>query len=643
MRPVRLWSSLKRGAKSGSGASAGTEGRALQVQRRVDAAQPLVPGSGALLRAQQHDIEQVPESTSSRRGAPGPTEPTSASAGWSRTSITNSAAHQLRTSVDQASQSLVAQAERIGWWCCMLESCPARTTSTLRLGDADHEGPFDFFFGSRPGFPDALRPLLPLKPGMRTRRQPGGRRPKWLLLALFAWSCGRSEPQQTNPAAPLAGKNVLIVLLDACTVDHLAAYGYERDTTPYLTGFAARNVVFEDVTAAAPYTIASVASLMTGEAVDLHGVTEAGAEVSAALPMLAERFAAAGYATAAFSANAHVQERFGFGRGFAMFRGFWPKLDADHHVPEQQRKAVGDWLESAARDPRPFFGYVHLLPPHAPYDPPAADRARFAGHLAGTPLDAAGSLANLTPLSRAARVPDAAEDQAIRDLYDASLEHVDGVLAELDARLAALGLTENTLVLVLSDHGEAFGQHGVWQHARTVFEEMVRVPMIWRLPTDTGLVDHGRIAVEVALIDVVPTLIELCALPGKPPYSSVSVAALLRDEPLPSPHPPILTRTAGPREHIAIKSGRYKLIHQLPVEESGASGIWQFFDLGADPREEHSFATAEEAPTPPLEEAYRQLRRGLKSQRAELRARARATAAVEIDAATQAELNKIGY
>ena len=486
---------------------------------------------------------------------------------------------------------------------------------------------------------------------MRTRQELSVRVASGLLLALFAWSCGSNGtlpgPGTPTAAAPLAGKNVLVYLIDACAIDHLAAYGYERDTTPFLSRFAADNLVFEDVTAAAPYTIASVASLMTGEAVDLHGVTQAGEVVSAALPMLAERFQAAGYATAAFSANAHVQERLGFGRGFDSFRGFWPKLDEDHQVPSAQRTAVTDFLEAAVDFERPFFAYVHLLPPHAPYDPPPADRERFAGYLAGSPLDAAGALSNLTPLSHAARVPDAAEDQAIRDLYDASLEHVDGVLAAFDASLRELQLDDDTLVVVLSDHGEAFGQHGVWQHARTVYEEMVRVPLVLRFPKTDHLRSHGRIARDVALIDLVPTLIELFDLPGARPHSSVSLAELLRKGgPTPGPladRPPIFTRTAGPREHVAVRAGRYKLVHQLPTPGTQSPGVWQFFDLVADPGETSSFATAESAPTPELEAAYRELRRGLKSLRADLRLLARDVESVEIDRATQDELGKIGY
>lgn len=460
----------------------------------------------------------------------------------------------------------------------------------------------------------------------------------WPLLLVLA-ACAESPPDP----APLAGKNVLVILADACAADHLGFLGYERNTTPYLGQLAEDSIVFEDVTAAAPYTIASVASLMTGEAVDLHGVTEAGEVVSDKLPMLAERFHEAGYQTAAFSANAHIQERFGFGRGFDEFHGYWPKLQETHHVPEQQRKQAVAFLERAAKDPRPFFSYVHLLPPHAPYDPPMPARRRFAGYLAGTELDQAGALTNLTPLSRAARTPSPAEDQAIRDLYDASLEHVDTVIHELLTKLDELELGDDTLVIVLSDHGEAFGQHGLWQHARTVYQEMVKVPLLLRLPADAPFERRARIPEPVSLIDLNPTLVELFDLPGPTPFSSRSLTDLIAGAEALDTRPPIVTRTAGPREHVAIRDGRFKLIHQLAAPGTNAPGVWQFFDLEEDPGEDAPVATAEQTKTPAAEAAYRHLRRSLKAFRSELRARAQAATEVEVDPATQAHLGDIGY
>jgi hypothetical protein len=115
------------------------------------------------------------------------------------------------------------------------------------------------------------------------------------------------------------------------------------------------------------------------------------------------------------------------------------------------------------------------------------------------------------------------------------------------------------------------------------------------------------------------------------------------DAHLPADRPPILTRTAGPREHVAVRAGAHKLTHELGAPGTKEPGIWRFVDLASDPAEEHPFATAEAAPTPELEAAYRKLRRALKSVRAELRTRAQDAARVEVDDETRDAIGEIGY
>ena len=454
-------------------------------------------------------------------------------------------------------------------------------------------------------------------------------------MSVALWSCSDSEPV-SGPV--MKNQNVLIVLLDACATDHLPFLGYDKDTTPFLNGLAHDNWSFSDVTAQAPYTIASVASLMTGEAVDLHGVTEAGQVVSAQLPMLAERFQQAGYQTGAFSANAHIQTKFGFGRGFDTFQGFWPKLENGHSVPPEQADAVRRFLAHAANDPRPFFAYVHLLPPHAPYDPPAFERDVFAGAYKGTALDRAGAIDNLMPLSYGARMPAEDERAAIEALYDASLLHVDGVVQSLDLALDELDLADDTLLIVLSDHGEAFGQHGLWQHARTVHEEMVRVPLVMRLPAESSLPKQGTSDQPIALIDVVPTLMQWFDLRGALPKSSQSFAALLSGAERPKRWVPILTRTAGPGEHVGLRMGDYKLIH-----ETRKNGPWTLYDLRTDPTEAAPIKNPAAAPNPETKRAFVEMRQLLGETRERLQVEAKAAERVDVDAETEAVLEALGY
>jgi arylsulfatase A-like enzyme len=467
-----------------------------------------------------------------------------------------------------------------------------------------------------------------------------------ILFAAFAASCSsKPAPAHEGLSLPeeLVGTNVLITLIDAAAIDHIGAYGFEKDTMPFLSKMAAEGLLFQDVTSPAPYTLASVASLMTGEAVDVHGVTEAGELIDESIPMLAERFQAKGYATDGLSANSHIQERFGFDRGFDSFRGFWPKLDPDHAVPPAQLKAATSFLQSREGASQPFFAYWHFLPPHAPYSPPLDFKNPFSAGMDSAP----GSLANLMPLSHGSRTPSTSESEQIESLYNGSLFYIDSVLAQIHAELVATNQLDKTLWIVVSDHGEAFGQHGLWQHARTVYEEMVRVPVIMRFPEGAHSARRGPVMTPVGLSDLHATLVDLYDLgtrEARPPWSSASLAPLLQTTSEDSletlgDRPPIITRTAGPGEHVAIRRGELKLIHILTPPRNGQAvsgpGTWEFYDLSVDPGELH--------PLPPEGEAFVELRRMLTSFRREARARERTNKRVEIDAETSENLGAIGY
>ncbi len=397
------------------------------------------------------------------------------------------------------------------------------------------------------------------------------------MLILAALACGPAPPPAPKSAAELrgayAGTNVLVTLIDAAAAGHLASYGYERETTPFLDELAAESVRFADVTASAPYTLASVASLFTGEHSDVHRVLEAGDALPPGLPLLAERFARAGYATHAVSTNAHVHGRFGFDRGFETFVHVWPQLaaGAPHAVPPEALEALRAFL--AASRAAPFFAYWHVMPPHAPYAPPPPHAEAFAAHVRDLSV---GSIPHLTPLARGAYVPSADERRAIVDLYDSSLHYVDSVLRDVRGWLESEDLLDETIWIVTSDHGEAFGEHGVYQHAGTVYEEMVRVPLLIRLPG--AHLGGTTIAAPAALVDLVPTLVELCDLGAPATLSGVSLVPALAGEQL-TRRMPIVTRTAGPGPLTAIRLGDLKLIH------GAQTGGLALYDLAADPHE----------------------------------------------------------
>jgi arylsulfatase A-like enzyme len=228
------------------------------------------------------------------------------------------------------------------------------------------------------------------------------------------------------------------------------------------------------------------------------------------------------------------------------------------------------WLDHA-RDPnRPFYLFVHYFDAHAPYEPPAPYDTRFAND---------GKNHGATELER-----------KVIDGYDGDIAYVDTEMGRLLDRVTALGLDADTIVVVVADHGEGLSEHGVWGHTADIYEELVRVPLVFRWP---GRVRAGSAVQEpVALVDVEPTLLELIGLPADgAPLSGRSLAATLRDGAALDPGRPIYfqrrnyDRPTSERgvpvvgAQYGVREGRWKWI------EGTRDGMRALFDLEQDPDE----------------------------------------------------------
>jgi arylsulfatase A-like enzyme len=435
-----------------------------------------------------------------------------------------------------------------------------------------------------------------------------------LLLGLAA--CESRDPLDRQ------GRSLLITLIDAASAPHLSAYGYARDTTPFLRSFAADGVRFADVTAAAPYTLASVASLFLGEHLDVHGVEWAGDPLPAERELLAEAFQAAGYRCFGFSSNLHISPRFGFERGFDRFEYVDPEvLERPYHeVPDELLRGLSEEL---ARDTSaPWFGYVHLMPPHAPYQPPPPFLTRY-----GNVDPAFGGLDFLTPLSRGLRSASPEERQAVIDLYDASLAYVDAVLAGIAAEIEQLSNSSRVDWIVLSDHGEAFGERQLFQHSSQVLESMLRVPLLLRF--GGGALAGAVIEDPISLIDLHPTLRDLYRLPGPVPETSTSLLPLLAGLTL-EDRPAILARTAGPGPYTSLRRGSWKLTFEAQTKKR------RLHNVSADFFERQNRLQAE-----PQRAA--QLEAELTRWWAQYRPAAAARSRLPLDPKTRAQLEAIGY
>ncbi len=311
-----------------------------------------------------------------------------------------------------------------------------------------------------------------------------------------------------NPdAAP-----VVVYLIDTLRADRTGPYGYSQAITPAMDALAAEGIVFEQAYAPAPWTLPSVPSIMTSTFPCEHGVVVDGDRLPPTLVPLAERLRAAGRPTAAFYANPYVGPMSGLDRGYDHLVDRW-RIDGE---------VIAGWVREH-RD-RPFFLYIHTVEPHDPWFVPRrlvrqrdstaqaykrrleylVDRYRRA-----TRADFAAGLppgtTNTTALQEALLDDLNALLQPAGVLYDAAVQHADEHLASVVATLRRLGVWERALFVLLSDHGEEMGDHGGWGHSQSLHEEVVRVPLIVKLPG--GRRGGTRVREPVSLVDMAPTIL----------------------------------------------------------------------------------------------------------------------------------------
>lgn len=386
-----------------------------------------------------------------------------------------------------------------------------------------------------------------------------------LLGLLAAAGCGGEPPP-----------NLLLIVVDTLRRDALGVYGAERDTSPALDAFAAGAVRFERAYAPAPWTLPSVASLLTGLHPGGHGVSSPRASLPAEAETLAERLSARGYATAGVVSHVALGTRSGFDQGHARYRDSEAR-GHDYISTEGVTRQALELLDELAAGGAPFFLFVHYFDPHYDYErhpevgfaPPAASR-----------VDGSEPVMEL---QRRLEELDAADVALLRALYHEEVRHTDAGIGRLLDRLAALGLAERTLVAVSADHGEEFMERGWLGHTRTLYDELVRVPLLIRAPG----VRPAVVAEPVSLVSLTPTLLELLGIEvSGQRFHAPSLAELVRGE-APAPGDAVLTQVdyvpiflPQTRTHkSALVAGRHKLIRDE------ASGRLELYDLLDDPGE----------------------------------------------------------
>lgn len=342
-------------------------------------------------------------------------------------------------------------------------------------------------------------------------------------LVLLGAACGAS-------AGP---PNVLLVSIDTLRADRLGCYGYARATSPALDRLATERAVrFAHATAEAPWTLPSHVTLLSGLHPLTHGVRKPDQAPNDSVQLLAERLQPT-HETFALTDGGWLSQTFGFARGFRSFQ-------AQDRDVDQAVQVLLEYVRFQ-RGKGPWFGFLHTYDVHCPYDPPPPYRETFASADA-EPIETAGRCGN--PHFNALALT-AGQARFLSDRYDEDVRRVDDALATLFAAFDELDLWKDTVLVVTSDHGEEFLEHGQIGHERTLSPEVLAVPLFVAAPgLAPRVVDH-----IVGLADVVPTVLELV---GSAPagLDGRSLLPLMRGQPDPDRRDWVLSELAWQVERL---------------------------------------------------------------------------------------------
>jgi arylsulfatase A-like enzyme len=375
--------------------------------------------------------------------------------------------------------------------------------------------------------------------------------------------------------------------IDTLRWDHLGAYGYERDTSPAIDALAAQGLRFDRAYVTAPWTMPSVASMITGLYPSGHGVKNVMSGTPMSLHTLAEILRERGYQTAGVVSNRLLINKLekGFAQGYDVYLG-GDARGHDHVSSESVTDKSIRILERFAEDGHRFLLFVNYFDPHFNYL--HHQQIGFAPARVGR-LDGHQDIGELREM-----LGELSDEELgfLRDLYDEEIRITDAGIGRLLARLGELELAESTLVLLTADHGEEFRERGWLGHTRSLYEELMRVPLVIRMP---GARRVPRVVeAPVSLVSLTPTILELLGIEiADFGFQGPSLAPLVLGRGDPEPGPPIAevdyVPPGDPRSikrafKKAIIDGRFKLIRD---DESGRI---ELYDLDTDPEERRSLA-----------------------------------------------------
>jgi len=397
-------------------------------------------------------------------------------------------------------------------------------------------------------------------------RKPNSYKPAWINPTLI-------KIKEKIPRRP----NVILISIDTLRADHLSSYGYYRQTTPNIDKLAKDGILFKQVIAQAPFTLASHMSLMTSLYPSFHKTyLLKGSHLDNKITTLAEVLYSKNYKTWAITGGGQLNSKYGFSKGFEIYTEYTaPKFDVEKKVNE----AI-NFIEK--NKDLNFFIFLHSYKPHAPYTPePPFDKMFDAGYKGN--ID--GSLSTIDAINNGLLKISPEDKNHIVSLYDGEIREVDNFLGKFFSYLRKNGLYDNSLIIFTSDHGEEFGEHGkIGLHSHTLYDELLLVPLIIKLPSNA---QRGKIVYDqVQSIDIFPTILQLIGVKDKSILlQGSSIANLIFNKNIKKDNYAFTERLTEDNVKLrAIRGKEFKFIY----EDNGEGETYYYFNLNNDPKEQNN-------------------------------------------------------
>ena len=382
-----------------------------------------------------------------------------------------------------------------------------------------------------------------------------------------------ADPVLHDRARYREGRSVVVISIDTLRRDHTSLYGYQRRTTPGLDALAQESVVFEDAISTSSWTLPAHASLFTSTYPSVHGAVnlDLGLQQNRiGLPSILSNY---GFFSQAIVTHLYLSKQYGFDNGF----------DRHRYLPETRAAEVSKQAMQflQAKGDRDFFLFLHYYDPHWHYDPPAPYDKAFDPNYQGSATGVWWDFKDKTK-----EKIDPAELNHIISLYDGEILYTDHYVQEVVREMKRLGVFDKSLIIVTSDHGEEFLDHGSWEHQKTLYEEQLRIPLLLKLPRSDE--KSSRIEGQVSLIDIAPTILDALSIPVPNSFQGESLLEQVYSRSTSGRVQEAWSETEHTLDgsHLIAKRTGFKNQKSLFTLAEGSRNV-VLFDLLRDPTEQH--------------------------------------------------------